>query len=170
MFWMICVSGFLARIRSFVCVSAWVRYLLHWAVYTMKNIIIVGVILLGAIFFMTNSNQGSREIVPGLLVSAETEGTGAEAVNGKTAVVHYKGTLANGMKFDSSHDRGQPFSFTLGAGQVIRGWDLGVVGMKVGGMRTLVISPELAYGSQGAGAVIPPNATLTFVVELLGVE
>jgi peptidylprolyl isomerase len=97
-------------------------------------------------------------------------GTGAEAVSGKKVTVDYTGRLLTGRKFDSSLDRGQPFTFTLGAGQVIRGWDQGVAGMKVGGKRTLVIPPHLGYGASGAGAVIPPNATLVFDVELKGVE
>jgi FKBP-type peptidyl-prolyl cis-trans isomerase FkpA len=84
--------------------------------------------------------------------------------------VHYTGWLTNGQKFDSSVDRGRPFVFPLGRGKVIRGWDLGVAGMCVGGKRRLTISPELGYGSRGAGDVIPPNATLIFEVELLGVE
>jgi FKBP-type peptidyl-prolyl cis-trans isomerase len=97
-------------------------------------------------------------------------GTGPEATAGKTVEVHYTGTLADGTKFDSSKDRGRPFSFKLGAGQVIKGWDEGVAGMKVGGTRKLVIPPNLGYGSRGAGGVIPPNAQLTFVVELLKVQ
>lgn len=97
-------------------------------------------------------------------------GTGAEAVAGKTVSVHYTGWLTDGKKFDSSLDRGQPFKFPLGAGRVIQGWDKGVVGMKVGGKRKLTIPPQLAYGERGAGGVIPPNATLVFEVELLGVE
>jgi FKBP-type peptidyl-prolyl cis-trans isomerase len=98
------------------------------------------------------------------------EGTGAEAVAGKQVTVHYTGTLTDGKKFDSSLDRGQPFKFILGAGQVIRGWDLGVAGMKVGGKRKLTIPPQLGYGERGAGGVIPPNATLLFEVELLEVN
>lgn len=98
------------------------------------------------------------------------EGTGAEATPGKTVKVHYTGWLLNGEKFDSSVDRGQPFEFRLGAGQVIQGWDKGVAGMKVGGKRKLIIPPDLAYGERGAGGVIPPNSTLVFEVELLGVE
>lgn len=105
------------------------------------------------------------------------EGTGALAETGKDVVVHYTGWLFDaaaadnkGKKFDSSRDRGDPFRFSLGAGQVIQGWDKGVAGMKVGGQRILVIPPELGYGARGAGGVIPPNATLVFDVELLGVE
>ena len=97
-------------------------------------------------------------------------GTGAEATSGKTVSVHYTGSLTDGKKFDSSKDRGQPFNFSLGAGQVIRGWDEGVAGMKVGGKRKLTIPPDLGYGSRGAGGAIPPNATLVFEVELLGVR
>ncbi|WP_342376888.1 FKBP-type peptidyl-prolyl cis-trans isomerase [Myxococcus stipitatus] len=97
-------------------------------------------------------------------------GTGDEAKAGHTVSVHYVGTLTDGKKFDSSRDRGQPFSFKLGAGQVIQGWDQGVAGMKVGGVRKLTIPPDLGYGARGAGGVIPPNATLVFEVELLGVR
>jgi len=99
------------------------------------------------------------------------EGTGATATTGKTVSVHYTGWLAkDGKKFDSSVDRGQPFMFQLGAGQVIKGWDEGVSGMKIGGKRQLRIPPELGYGARGAGGVIPPNATLIFDVELLAVK
>ena len=104
-------------------------------------------------------------------------GTGAEAVAGKVAVVHYMGWLYDpsasdkkGRKFDSSLDRRAPFSFPIGAGRVIRGWDEGIVGMHVGGRRTLVIPPDMAYGSKGAGGVIPPDATLLFEVELLDLK
>jgi len=96
-------------------------------------------------------------------------GTGDTAVAGKPVRVHYTGWLTNGTKFDSSVDRGQPFSFPLGAGRVIKGWDEGVAGMKVGGKRQLRIPPELGYGPRGAGGVIPPNATLVFDVELVEV-
>jgi FKBP-type peptidyl-prolyl cis-trans isomerase len=96
-------------------------------------------------------------------------GTGATAAAGKTVKVHYTGWLTSGKKFDSSLDRGQPFSFPLGGGQVIKGWDEGVAGMKVGGKRQLRIPPELGYGARGAGGVIPPNATLIFDVELLDI-
>jgi peptidylprolyl isomerase len=96
-------------------------------------------------------------------------GTGAEAVAGKSVTVHYVGTLTNGSKFDSSRDRGQGFTFGLGAGQVIKGWDQGVAGMKVGGLRKLTIPPELGYGARGFPPVIPANSTLIFEVELLSV-
>lgn len=96
-----------------------------------------------------------------------TVGTGRQAELGDTAAVHYTGWLADGKKFDSSVDRKEPFSFRLGAGQVIKGWDEGVMGMKIGGKRKLTIPPQLGYGSRGAGGVIPANATLTFDVELL---
>jgi FKBP-type peptidyl-prolyl cis-trans isomerase FkpA len=97
-------------------------------------------------------------------------GTGDEAVTGKSVTVHYTGWLTDGTKFDSSKDHGQPFTFQLGAGQVIKGWDQGVVGMKVGGVRKLTIPSSLAYGDRGAGGVIPPGATLVFEVELLAVN
>ncbi|HEX7260144.1 MAG TPA: FKBP-type peptidyl-prolyl cis-trans isomerase [Candidatus Saccharimonadia bacterium] len=99
----------------------------------------------------------------------EVVGTGPEAVAGKKVTVHYLGTLTNGTKFDSSYDRNEPFGFTLGGGQVIKGWDEGVAGMKVGGKRKLVIPPEMGYGNQ-AVSTIPANSTLVFEVELLGVE
>jgi FKBP-type peptidyl-prolyl cis-trans isomerase len=96
-------------------------------------------------------------------------GTGATATPGSTVKVHYTGFLTTGQKFDSSRDRGEPFSFPLGQGQVIKGWDEGVAGMKVGGQRQLRIPPQLGYGAAGAGGAIPPNATLIFDVELLEV-
>ena len=96
-------------------------------------------------------------------------GTGATAEPGKNVTVHYVGTLTNGTKFDSSRDRGEGFQFGLGAGQVIKGWDQGVAGMKVGGLRKLTIPPDLAYGARGFPPVIPPNSTLVFEVELLSV-
>jgi FKBP-type peptidyl-prolyl cis-trans isomerase len=97
-------------------------------------------------------------------------GSGAEAMPGMTVDVHYTGWLTTGTKFDSSLDRGKPFSFKLGAGQVIKGWDQGVAGMKVGQLRKLTIPPELAYGTRGFPPVIPPNSTLVFEVELLDVK
>lgn len=105
-----------------------------------------------------------------LIIEDLTVGSGDEAKPGKTVFVHYTGWLTNGTKFDSSKDRNEPFDFPLGAGHVIRGWDQGVAGMKVGGKRKLTIPPEMGYGSRGAGGVIPPNATLVFEVELLAVR
>jgi FKBP-type peptidyl-prolyl cis-trans isomerase len=106
----------------------------------------------------------------GVQIEILKEGTGTAAKNGDKVSVHYTGTLENGTKFDSSVDRGTPFEFSLGAGQVIPGWDIGVEGMKIGEKRKLTIPSELAYGSRGAGGVIPPNATLIFEVELLGIK
>ena len=115
------------------------------------------------VFFGTIASAGvTKEIIK--------KGTGAEPKAGQTVVVHYVGTFPTGKKFDSSRDRGEPFKFTLGAGQVIRGWDEGVATMKVGEKAKFTITPDYAYGSRGAGGVIPPNATLVFEVELLGIE
>ncbi|OQW30183.1 MAG: peptidylprolyl isomerase [Nitrospira sp. SG-bin2] len=116
------------------------------------------------------SNAGETVTASGLKYVDQAVGTGDVAVAGKTVSVHYTGWLENGKKFDSSVDRGQPFSFPLGAGRVIKGWDEGVQGMKIGGKRKLTIPSDLGYGSRGAGGVIPPNATLIFDVELLGVR
>lgn len=114
--------------------------------------------------------EKSRLTASGLRITDVVVGTGAEASPGDTVVVHYRGTLEDGSQFDASYDRGTPFSFPLGAGRVIKGWDEGVQGMQVGGKRKLVIPPDLGYGSRGAGGVIPPNATLIFDVELLEVK
>jgi FKBP-type peptidyl-prolyl cis-trans isomerase FkpA len=118
---------------------------------------------------VANPNATEVTMPDGLQYTDDVVGTGAEAAAGKTVVVHYTGWLTDGTKFDSSIDRDQPFSFPLGAGQVIKGWDEGVAGMKVGGQRTLIIPPALGYGARGAGNVIPPNATLKFQVQLLDV-
>lgn len=122
-----------------------------------------------------NSAEKSNQAQTSQLIKVDQKvGTGKEAVSGKMVSVHYTGWLFDttapknrGTKFDSSVDRGEPFTFRLGGGQVIRGWDEGVAGMKVGGKRTLTIPPEMGYGANGAGGVIPPNATLIFDVELL---
>ncbi len=106
----------------------------------------------------------------GLKYDDITEGDGDIATAGQMVTVHYTGWLTDGSKFDSSKDRNDPFKFKLGAGNVIRGWDEGVAGMKIGGTRKLTIPANLGYGAQGAGGVIPPNATLVFEVELLGLD
>ena len=111
----------------------------------------------------------SRTTASGLQIEDIKEGEGPEAKAGSQVRVHYTGWLTDGKKFDSSKDRGNPFGFKLGGGQVIKGWDEGVEGMKVGGVRKLTIPPAIGYGARGAGGVIPPNATLVFEVELLGV-
>lgn len=149
-------------------------------------IVPLAVVLSAAIFLASGCSKSGEpnkttsmkeSAVTDLIKTDEVVGTGAEAVAGKTVSVHYTGWLYDasapdhkGKKFDSSRDRGQPFNFPLGGGQVIKGWDEGVVGMKVGGKRTLIIPPDLAYGPRGAGSVIPPNATLVFDVELLDVR
>jgi peptidylprolyl isomerase len=116
-------------------------------------------------------NLDNAITTPSGLKYIDTEvGTGASPTTGQSVKVHYTGTLTDGKKFDSSVDRGQPFSFKIGVGQVIKGWDEGVATMKVGGKRTLIIPPDLGYGERGAGGVIPGNATLLFDVELLGVN
>jgi FKBP-type peptidyl-prolyl cis-trans isomerase FkpA len=130
-----------------------------------------------AFTFIVVYNQSVMDNITSLQITDNKVGTGAEAKSGRQVTVHYTGWLydpkaadKHGKKFDSSKDHGEPFSFKLGGGQVIRGWDQGVAGMKVGGMRTLVIPSELGYGQRGAGGAIPPNATLLFDVELLEVK
>ncbi|MBE9034961.1 FKBP-type peptidyl-prolyl cis-trans isomerase [aff. Roholtiella sp. LEGE 12411] len=118
----------------------------------------------------TMSDANAVTTPSGLKYVELKEGTGATPKTGQKVVVHYTGTLEDGTKFDSSRDRGQPFDFKIGVGQVIKGWDEGVGTMKVGGRRQLIIPAELGYGSRGAGGVIPPNATLLFDVELLEVK
>jgi peptidylprolyl isomerase len=132
-------------------------------------------VVTGAVSTPALAQQGKTMTTPsGLTITDSKVGTGAEARPGSNCVMHYTGWLyeggAKGSKFDSSLDRGEPFEFPLGAGRVIKGWDEGVAGMKVGGKRTLIIPPQLGYGARGAGGVIPPNATLLFDVELLDVK
>jgi len=130
---------------------------------------------------MASEDSASAQSAPkavttssGLQIIDTKPGTGASPKSGQTVIVHYTGWLydngAKGKKFDSSVDRNEPFSFPIGQGQVIKGWDEGVLSMKIGGKRTLIIPPALGYGARGAGGVIPPNATLMFDVELLGVK
>ena len=145
--------------------------LIRFACAVLALAIATAVPLLGRVDAATNQ---VIEMPNGLKYTDTKTGDGAAATPGNKVSVHYTGWLYNngakGAKFDSSVDRGQPFQFTLGAHQVIAGWDEGVAGMKVGGKRTLIIPPELGYGARGAGGVIPPNATLMFDVELLGVQ
>ena len=145
----------------------------------MKKIFLIIVIpillVVGVYLILQKDNKGQEannniQDIQGMKIETLKEGTGEIAKNGDTVSVHYTGTLENATKFDSSVDRGTPFSFILGAGRVIQGWDLGVAGMKVGEKRKLTIPPELGYGASGAGNVIPPNATLIFEVELLGIN
>ena len=105
-----------------------------------------------------------------LQIKNNIEGNGAEIVNHSKIKVHYLGMLEDGTKFDSSYDRGEPFSFQIGLRQVIKGWETGIIGMKVGGKRTLIIPPELAYGERGAGELIPPNSTLIFDIEIIDAQ
>jgi len=139
------------------------------------SIAILGIILLPSLAF-SQTNKGAANVTE-LVKNDVKVGTGEEAVSGKMVTVHYTGWLYDaaapdkkGAKFDSSRDRGEPFSFLLGSGRVIKGWDRGVAGMKVGGQRTLIIPPAMAYGEHGAGNVIPPNAALIFDVELMGLR
>lgn len=134
----------------------------------------ISLVLLTFLISIATVNAEVITLDSGLRYEDVKVGTGAEAVSGNTVDVHYTGWLDEqghkGNKFDSSVDRGAPFSFPLGAGRVIKGWDEGVAGMKVGGKRTLMIPPDLGYGARGAGGVIPPNASLIFDVELLEVK
>ena len=135
------------------------------------------VVLVAVACAACGGSSDGRSSVTELVKTDVQPGTGTEAVSGRVVTVHYTGWLYDegrgdkkGTKFDSSRDRNEPFSFRLGAGEVIQGWDQGVAGMKVGGQRTLTIPANLGYGARGVGGVIPPNATLVFDVELLGVK
>ncbi len=129
-------------------------------------------VIITLLIFLVGCTASNQDVfnMEGMKIEILKKGTGAEAKRGDTVIVHYTGTFTDGRKFDSSVDRDEPFTFKLGAGQVIQGWDKGVAGMKVGEKRKLTIPPELAYGSRGAGGIIPPDATLVFEVELLGIE
>ena len=140
-----------------------------------------GRVLLALVLFAAAATPASAQTqgktmttASGLQIADTKVGTGAQPQTGQTCIMHYNGWLydngTKGAKFDSSLDRGEPFEFAIGQGQVIKGWDEGVATMKVGGKRTLIIPPQLGYGARGAGGVIPPNATLIFDVELLGVK
>lgn len=134
----------------------------------------LGLLLAFGTVAMTSSAEAEETTASGLKIIDTEVGTGDQPKTGQTAIVHYTGWLyengEKGNKFDSSVDRGKPFGFKIGTGQVIRGWDEGVATMKVGGKRTLILPPELGYGASGAGGVIPPNATLIFDVELLDIN
>ncbi|HRN87566.1 FKBP-type peptidyl-prolyl cis-trans isomerase [Hyphomicrobium sp.] len=138
-----------------------------------SNIALSLMLALGTLALATSA-QAEETTASGLKIVDTEVGSGEQPKTGQTAVVHYTGWLyengEKGTKFDSSVDRGQPFGFKIGTGQVIRGWDEGVATMKVGGKRTLILPPELGYGASGAGGVIPPNATLIFDVELLEIQ
>jgi len=139
------------------------------------SLVVAGIFVAGAQTPAAAQAAGKTMTTPsGLQITDTKVGTGATPKTGQICVMHYTGWLyqngAKGAKFDSSVDRGQPFEFPIGTGRVIKGWDEGVAAMKVGGKRTLIIPPDLGYGARGAGNVIPPNATLIFEVELLGVK
>jgi len=151
-----------------------------------KNILIIAAIILiviVAIYFWPKQNQSNQPMenqnneqvlntydIQGMKVEILKNGSGSEAKKGDNVLVHYTGTLINGKKFDSSVDRGEPLPFTLGENRVIQGWELGVLGMKLGEKRRLTIPPQLAYGSQAVGDIIPANSTLIFEVEMVGIN
>jgi len=146
-----------------------------------KPIFIIALLIIASVFYYSSKDKNqeneinnmehntSSEQNQGLIIETLKQGSGDEVKNNDKATVHYTGTLEDGTKFDSSLDRGTPFSFILGAGRVIKGWDLGVLGMKIGEKRKLIIPPELGYGETGVGS-IPGNATLIFAVELLSIN
>ena len=147
-------------------------------------VIVILILIVAAVFLIvTSKNKEKSKSLPKDMLSASAPavenplqiidikvGDGKEVKNGDRAEVNYLGTLENGVRFDSSYDRKQSFAFTLGAGEVIRGWDMGLLGMKIGGKRKLIIPSSLAYGKTGAGSVIPPDATLIFEIELLAIK
>jgi len=152
---------------------------------TILVITIVLIVIIGGVYFLlqpnpsTNSGQATQQEqqvnsanyeIQGMKVEILKEGTGEGAKSGDNIVVNYVGTLTDGTKFDSSIDRNQPFPYTLGQNMVIKGWELGLLGMKVGEKRKLTIPPELAYGSQAVGKIIPANATLVFEIDMLGIN
>ena len=138
---------------------------------TILIVIIILIVVAALIYFYIPKNMNTTPpLIQTMKIEILQEGTGDAAKSGDLITVNYVGTLQDGTKFDSSIGRGQPFTFTLGQNSVIQGWELGVAGMKIGEKRKLTIPPELAYGEQGAGGVIPPNATLTFEIDLLGIS
>jgi peptidylprolyl isomerase len=141
---------------------------------TLAAVAALGIFAVSAAPVSAQTQGKTMTTASGLQITDTKVGSGAAPKTGQTCVMHYSGWLHNngakGAKFDSSLDRGEPFEFQIGKGQVIKGWDEGVASMQVGGKRTLIIPPQLGYGERGAGGVIPPNATLIFDVELLGVK
>src|SRR4051812_412274 len=158
------------QMRCFECTFTWTRL----AAVALAIVVASWATLSNPTTATAQGTPGAMTTASGLRVTDTKVGTGATPRTGQTCVMHYTGWLysggAKGAKFDSSLDRGQPFEFPIGTGRVIKGWDEGVASMKVGGKRTLIIPPDLGYGSRGAGGVIPPNATLIFEVELLDVK
>ena len=132
-------------------------------------VVIVTLLIIGGVYFLTKGTSTNFNI-QGMKVEILTQGAGEGAKVGDNIVVNYVGTLTDGSKFDSSVDRNQPFSYTLGQNQVIKGWELGLLEMKVGEKRKLTIPPELGYGAGGAGSVIPPNTTLIFEIDMLSIN
>lgn len=142
-------------------------------IITIVSILVIIAAIGAVLFYNLQSKKPEGELITtltGLQYQDLTVGTGVEAKTGNSVTVHYVGTLEDGTKFDSSRDRNEPFELTLGAGGVIQGWEEGLIGMRVGGIRKLVIPPDLGYGSQAVGDVIPANATLVFEIELLSIK
>lgn len=146
--------------------------------------VIIAIFLIGGVIFFESQQKPVQNQIPApisnpandtnmikeLKIEDERVGTGSEVKSGDTVVVNYKGNLLDGTQFDSSYDRGQPFETKIGVGQVIKGWDVGLLGMKIGGKRKLTIPSDMAYGPQGAGNAIPPNSPLIFELELLTIK